>query len=274
MKKQKIEKEAAIVLEKPKKGKGLLGFVLGILFTLILGVVVLIFTYDSKDKNEVKENGEEQKEQVKVEFDLIDEKDKILDETYRLFEFKKSVDIIYDLTYPREEYIIKDSLSAGQKNYIAFVNYLEETAEEKSCKDYSFADQVNDGTTDGFSCGEYHEDGSIVNTIVIKEEILKFYVEKIFGLNTYEAQMFYDGSACRMYYAKGEYFRQCAPMGGTDGGYEHIFSKAYKAGKLLIIEENVEPIGEFDSNKYLYTYVFELVDGNYIFYSLNKVINN
>ena len=268
MKKQKIETEDVIVLEKPKKGKGLLGFVLGILFTLILGVVVLIFTYDSKDKNEVKENGEEQKEQVKVEFDLIDEKDKILDETYHLFKPAKGIDIIYFLVYPNEAYITNASLSAAEKNYIAFANFLEKDAEKKSCVDYSFADNV----APDYTCGDDYN-GDYESTIVVKENELKNYVEKIFGKDSYKAESFSDGSCCRMHYANGEYFRQCAPIGGTDGGYVHDFSKAYKAGNLLIIEEDVYPYEEDSTEaKFKYTFVFELVEENYIFQSLHKAI--
>ena len=268
-----MEKENIVGKNKPKKSGFLLGLILGILFSSIVFGCILFFCLVDKGDTEINENVSEQQEQMNVDFDLIEENDDILKDTYGLFSFKQPIDLIYSLTYPRVEYIINDTLSAEQKNYIAFANFLVEKAEKKDCKNYNFADQPNDGTTDGFSCGNYLEDGTLVDTIVIKEDELKMYVEKIFGSSTYEAQTFSDGGSCRMYYAKGEYFRQCAPMGGTDGGYEHVFSKAYKAGKLLIIEERVEPIGTFDSNKYLYTYVFELVDGNYIFHSLDKALN-
>jgi hypothetical protein len=135
----------------------------------------------------------------------------ILDDTYELFSSKITTDFEWTLNYPRIETIMNENLTAEQKNYVAFSNYLKDKADLKECSEYKYADNTS------FGCAwvyEHEYPTSEGYTYVVKEEDMKKYVEKIFGVGTYKSATFDYGLACRFYYANGEYFEQC-----TNGGY-------------------------------------------------------
>lgn len=225
---------------------------IGVCFLIIIGCFLWFFDKNSKNDD----------------VNYLSYDNPLINDTYGLFLSDDSGDLIVSLTQPFVETITNNDLTSEEKKYIAYHHYMNELLDTENCDEY-----ITMLEKEGFYCGNSLEEEHSKDTIVVDEKLLKYYVEKIFGDDSYESGTFMGSSSTNMYYYNDKYVLCSEGAGGHNPIFSNTFTKAYIKGDVLTIEAKVlvDNVDEnYDEYRFIYTFEKNSDTDSYVFSSLKK----
>ena len=255
--------------------------VLVIILSILVVVMGAYLIYDkvivSKDKKSGNESiNSKQNQKLDINSDLVKELYNKADITLLINDDGS----IFNKLKKGEKVSTKD-FKSEVKNELGFLNLSAGQLYSVSCADYIENLEYGDVCTAGYVDGPASKDDYnwFSSTIAFDEEDLKKSVEDIFGIDTYDRiNKFSDSISSYYKIVKDEFtndyrYIRIAFAGGGSG--PKVVTKLIEAEKVkdeLYIVQNYyleDASGKYDEMNIKYT--FNLVDGNYYFYSVEKV---